>query len=199
MGLHKSNEIMKKLTIKQQANRIHKILAMATAKEVVDGKTWYMDAHEFAQEVADEYSLSLSQVSQLISLLSPQKKWEQNKADVINFLDGETDSIFSTKKTLAECGAVVDEEFTIPNNRMKTFAFAKCIEEAKDNTTDPVVIDRHAIKIAYGQMSAKPIIITDLRYREAEQAYRIVAKDNGLRAHEVQAITWVAYKRIVNR
>lgn len=190
---------MKKLTIKQQANRIRKILAMATAEEIVDGKVWYTDANKFAQEVAVNYSLSLSQVSQLISLLSPQKKWEQNKVDVINFLDGETDSIFSTKKTLAECGAVVNEGFTIPSSRMKTFAFAKCIEEAKDNTTDPVVIDRHAIKIAYGQMNAKPIIITDLRYREAEEAYRIVAMDNGLRAHEVQAITWVAYKRIVNR
>lgn len=190
---------MKKLTIKQQANRIRKILAQATAQEVVDGKVWYMDAHEFAQEVANEYDLTVAQVSQLISLLSPQKKWEQNKADVINFLDGETGSIFSTKKTLAECGAVVDEGFTIPSNRMKTFAFAKCIEEAKDNTTDPVVIDRHAIKIAYGQMSAKPIIITDLRYREAEMAYRIVAKENGMRAHEVQAISWIAYKRIVNR
>ena len=190
---------MEKLTIKQQANRIQKILNLATKTEIENGKNWYLEAYNFALEVSIDYSLTVTQVSQLISLLSPQKKWEQNKSDVVNFLNGDTGSIFSTKKTLSECASVVDEGFTIPSNRMKTFAFAKCIEEAKDNTTDPVVIDRHAIKIAYGQMNAKPIIITDLRYKESELAYRMVAKENKLRAHEVQAITWVAYKRIVNR
>jgi len=190
---------MKKLTVKQQANRIQKILNLATKTEIENGKNWYLDAYNFALEVSTDYSLTVSQVSQLISLLSPQKKWEQNKSDVVNFLNNDTGSIFSTKKTLSECVAVVDQDFTIPQNRMKTFAFAKCIEEAKDNTTDPVVIDRHAIKISYGQMNAKPIIITDLRYKESELAYRMVARENKLRAHEVQAITWVAYKRIVNR
>jgi hypothetical protein len=100
---------------------------------------------------------------------------------------------------LSECGAVVDNGFQIPETRLKTFAFAKCIEEANDENSDAVVIDRHAIKIAYGQMSAKPIIITEFRYREASKAYRLVAERNGLTAHQVQAITWVAYKRIVNR
>lgn len=190
---------MKPLSIRQQANRIQKVLDQATQDERIDGVMWYKDAHDFALKVANDYGLTVRDVAQLISLLSPQKKWEQNKADVIKFLDGETEGIFSTKKTLAECASVVDDGFTIPESRMKTFAFAKCIEEATNNESDPVVIDRHAIKIAYGQMSAKPIIITDKRYRDASEAYRIVAERNNLRAHEVQAITWVAYKRIVNR
>jgi hypothetical protein len=190
---------MKKLTIRQQANRIENILEMATDSEMIEGVKWYEDANEFALKVATEYDLTLAQVSQLISLLSPQKRWEQNKVDVLRFLDGETNGIFSTKRTLAECSAVVDEGFIIPESRMKTFAFAKCIEEAKVNESDPVVIDRHAIKIAYGQMDAKPIIITDCRYREASEGYRIVAEKYGMKAHQVQAVTWVAYKRIVNR
>lgn len=190
---------MKTLSIRQQANRIQKVLDQATYGERIEGMKWYTDAHDFAQMVAETYDLTVKQVSQLISLLSPQKKWEQNKADVLQFLNGDTDSIFSTKRTLSECEAVIDSGFEIPESRMKTFAFAKCIEEAYDNESDPVVIDRHAIKIAYGQMSAKPIIITDKRYRDAREAYKIVAEKNGLRAHEVQAITWVAYKRIVKR
>lgn len=190
---------MKKLSVKQQANRIQKILDRATNQEVIEGKKWYTDASEFASGVARDYDLTLSQVSQLISLLSPQKKWDQNKADVIRFLDHDTEGIFSTKKTLSECAAVVESGFTIPESRMKTHAFAKCIEEAFINESDPVVVDRHAIKIAYGQMSPKPIIITDFRYRQAAEAYVLVAKMNDMKAHEVQAITWVAYKRIVNR
>lgn len=190
---------MKRLSIKQQANRIQKILDQATVGERSEGMRWYQDAHDFAATVADEYGLSVREVSQLISLLSPQKKWEQNKADVIKFLDGETDGIFSTKRTLDECERVVTEGFNIPESRLKTFAFAKCIEEAYDNETDPVVIDRHAIKIAFGQMKADAIIITDRRYKDAAEAYRIVAEKNGMRAHELQAVTWLTYKRIVKR
>ena len=190
---------MKKLSIRQQVNRIESILEMATDTEMIEGVVWYEDANEFGNEIANEYGLSLGQVSRLISLLSPQNRWEQNKIDVVRFLDGNTNGIFSTKRTLAECSAVVDEGFIIPESRMKTFAFAKCIEEAKVNESDPVVIDRHAIKIAYGQMDAKPIIITDCRYREAVEAYQKVAEKYGMKAHQVQAVTWVAYKRIVNR
>lgn len=188
-----------KLSIKQQANRIRKVLDQATGSERKQGMMWYKDAHVFASDIAGAYELTVAQVAQLISLLSPQKKWEQNKADVVAFLDGDTDSIFSTKRTLEECGLVVDSNWTIPETRMKTHAFAKCIEEAYNNESDPVVIDRHAIKIAAGQMSAKPIIITDKRYRDASEAYRIIGQEEGLPAHVIQAITWVAYKRIVNR
>lgn len=190
---------MKALSIKQQANRIRKIFNLATDSEIAEGLAWYKDAHKFAQSVTNEFDVTLKQVCQLISLLSPQKKWEQNKADVINFLEGNTEGIFSTKKTLQECSDVIDNGFLIPASRMKTFAFAKCIEEAFVNESDPVVIDRHAIKIAYGQMDAKEIIITDKRYRDAREAYIKVANEIGIKAHELQAITWVAYKRIVNR
>ena len=190
---------MKRLGIKAQANRIQKILDEATYGERQEGVRWYEDAHDFASEVASEYGLTVAQVSQLISLLSPQKKWEQNKADVVKFLNGDTAGIFSTKRTLDECEAVVEDGFTIPESRLKTHAFAKCIEEAYDVESEPVVIDRHAIKIAYGQMDAKPIIITDRRYKDAAEAYRRVAEKNGMKAHEVQAVTWVTYKRIVNR
>ena len=186
---------MKQLSIRQQANRIRKMFKQATHKEMVEGMDWYSDARMFAKAVASDYDLTVFQVAQLISLLSPQKKWEQNKADVINFLDGNTDSIFSTKRTLSECEAVVEGEFEISQSRMKTYAFAKCIEGKGDH----VVIDRHAIKIAFGQMSAKPIIITDKRYRDASEAYRIVAEKEGLEPHVIQAITWVAYKRITGR
>jgi hypothetical protein len=190
---------MKALTIRQQANRIKKILSKALDSEIAEGRSWYKDAHNFALSVTKEYDVTLKQACQLISLLSPQKKWEQNKADVLLFLEGETDGIFSTKKTLQECADVIDNGFEIPERRMKTFAFAKCIEEALNNESDPVVIDRHAIKIAFGQMSAKAIIITDKRYKDAREAYIQVANETGIKAHEIQAITWVTYKRIVNR
>lgn len=190
---------MKTLSIKQQTNRILKLYERATGPEESAGLVWYKEAQNFAIDVANEYDLTIRQVSQLISLLSPQKKWEQNKADVISFLDGSTSSIFSTKKTLSECEAVVDSNFEIPQSRLKTYAFAKCIEYAHDEKHDPVVIDRHAIKIAYGQQSAKPIIITEKRYRDASEAYVLASKKLGIRAHELQAITWVTYKRIVNR
>jgi hypothetical protein len=186
-----------KLSIKQQSNRIEKIYLQATNLERVNGLNWYNDANVWSKKIACLYGLNSVQISQLISLLSPQKKWSQNKKDVIDLIEGKIDSIFSCKRTLKECNEVINGNFTIPKNRLKTYSFAKCIEF--NGLIDLVVIDRHAIKIAFGQMSSNEIGITIKRYKDAASAYKLTAKKYGMSAAQMQAITWVTYKRIVNR
>lgn len=193
---------MKKLTVRQQVNRIEKYLSAATPSEFKKGLAWYSDARALCVELSHRYHVTLQQVAQVISVLSPQKKWETNKLEVralfAEHFDGVTATVnyFATKKQLKECRDIIKGTFAIPSKRIKTFSFADNI--ASKGSVE-VTIDRHALRVAYDDKSAKIDKVSPVQYREAREAYNIVADRHGLKGYEVQAITWVVYKRIVNR
>ena len=193
---------MKTLTIRQQVNRINKYLEQATAREYAQGLDWYNEARLLCVELASKYNVTLQQVAEVISILSPQKKWETNKAEVIALFNQVFNKqkpsfkYFATKQQLKECIAIIKGEFALPSNRTKTYSFA---DNIADKDSKEVTIDRHALRVAYDDKSAKIDKVSPKQYREAREAYRIVADKVGLKAYQVQAITWVVYKRIVNR
>lgn len=193
---------MKALTIRQQVNRINKYLTVASASEFSQGLNWYSEARCLCVQLSERYHVSLSQVAQVISVLSPQEKWEANKLEVVALFNEvfngvkPTFKFFATKQMLKECKAIILGEFSIPANRTKTYSFA---DNIADKESVEVTIDRHALRVAYDDRSAKLDKVSAKQYREAREAYRIVAGQHGLKAFEVQAITWVVYKRIVNR
>lgn len=191
-----------KLTIRQQANRVNKWLGMANKSEIRDGLQWYSEAQKLAHLLSSQYDVSLQQVAQVISVLSPQKKWNTNKAETIALFNQHFTGLkpsfkyFATKKQLKECISIIKGDFVIPSKRIKTYSFADNI--ANTDSTE-VTIDRHALRVAYDDKSAKLDKVTLVQYREAREAYRIVAKQHNLKAYEVQAITWVVYKNEVQR
>jgi len=193
---------MKKLTVRQQVNRINKYMDKATMSEVKQGLQWYHHARLLCIELAGLYPVTLSQVAQVISVLSPQKKWETNKLEVVALFNEVYNDIkpdfglFATRKQIEECKQIIKGEFSIPHKRTKTYSFA---DNIADNDSIEVTIDRHALRVAYDSADASIDKVSPVQYREAREAYRIVADSKGLKAYEVQAITWVVYKRIVNR
>lgn len=193
---------MKALTIRQQVNRIKKYMDLATSAEIEQGIEWYHQARVLCVELSKQYNVSLSQVAQVISVLSPQKKWETNKAEVIALFNEVYNDIkpsfnyFATKQQLKECKAIILGEFAIPYKRTKTYSFA---DNIADKHSIEVTVDRHALRVAYDDKSAKIDKVSPKQYREARGAYRIVADSYGMEAYKIQAITWVVYKRIVNR
>ena len=188
---------MKKLTVRQQANRIEKMYLQASYQEIKLGKMWYRFASIFAFKLSVKYEIKLKQACDLISILSPQNKWEQNKIDAIKILSGKTNGIFATKQAINEALMVVNGKFEIPESRTKTFAFSKAIETA--GYSDRIVIDRHAISIAEGRLTPKGRGVTKKEYRDAETAYNVIANKDDLPPSQIQAITWLTYKRIVKR
>ena len=190
------------LTILQQANRIDKTFKLATEQEIEDGMQWYCEAREFSRDMAKLANKSRQQIAQLISLFSPKKEWGQNKKEVKSFILEEMYGIkpikgyFMTKKGMAEAREILHTDYRIPDHRTKTWSFA---DNIADNESNAITIERHAIKVAYGQESSKEILITAKRYRQARTAYARVAEKYGLKGYELQAITWLTYKRIVNR
>ena len=66
---------------------------------------------------------------------------------------------------------------------------------------DTCTIDGHAINIARGKrlgLTDQTVSVSKSGYKELQEAYRKAAKRVGLKAYEIQAITWVAWKRIHN-
>jgi hypothetical protein len=66
---------------------------------------------------------------------------------------------------------------------------------------DTCTIDGHAINIARGKrlgLTDQAVSVSSVGYKELQEAYRKAGKRVGLRAYEIQAITWVAWKRIHN-
>ncbi len=193
---------MDKLTVRQQCNRILKWYNRATKQQVIDGLAWYTEAHVLAVELASTYGVSVLQAAQIIAVLSPQKKWETNKREAIamfnEFFNGIVPSFsyFATTRTLTECHSILSGEWAIYPSRIKTYSFADNI--AYLDSTE-VTIDRHALRVAYDDTSAAIDKVGIVQYREARQAYRMVAASLGIKAYQLQAITWVTYKQFVNR
>ena len=193
---------MQKLTVRQQVNRIVKYINMATIQETKQGLSWYNDARLLCVELSNKYPVTLSQVAQVISVLSPQKKWETNKLEVIALFNQVFNDIkptfgfFATKKQMQECKDIIKGKFSIPYKRTKTYSFA---DNIANSNSEEVTIDRHALRVAYDSRDASIDKVSPVQYREAREAYRIVASSMGLKALEVQAITWVVYKNLVNR
>ena len=179
-----------------------------TRDEYSAGVSWYADAKDKCQAIADKHELPLHIVVGVVAALSPTNKWERNLVDADNMCD-----------TFVSGGYVED---TAPCTYKKMRDKAWCILE--DNPSDAVivsnilkgpkitdffwcilghdtcVIDGHAWCIANADrrtMQEVPFIGKNLR-QELQDSYSVAAHTEGLTAYQMQAITWVTWKRIHN-
>ena len=192
----------------QYTRNILKVFAQCTDAELQHGLTWYSDAKQEAQKIADAYELPLHVVVGVIAALSPTNSWEMNirNADTMCriFVDGGyvEDTKPSTYKTMRDKAWSILQ--TMPHNiddvafilnGPKITDFAYCIMG-----NDVCVIDGHAWCIANADrrtMQEVPNIGKKLR-AELQQAYSNAGKKHNMTAYEMQAATWVAWKRIHN-
>ena len=169
----------------------------ATTDEVQDGLSWYEDAQQFARLMAYKYNYSVNQISQIISILSPQTDWNANKLNTELFLvHGKNIKIYATNMQKEKCEKVLNNTYSIPLTAQKTYAFADNIANTQ---SVKVTIDRHASKVANNVLQGGSVSIAKTQYLEFEKAYNFVANKLNITAYQLQAITWVTYKRVVNR
>lgn len=181
------------------------IYDLANKAEIVDGLQWYKNANDICRDIASDTDLQLHVVVGVMAALSPSNKWDRNIIDckqvIAAFQRG--DSVESVKtctynnmklkawRILTEQGDV-DNVATILNGA-KITDFYHCILGH-----NVCVIDGHAYGIAFNQrlsMKAVPNIGKKLR-RELQEVYIAAAKQRGIKAYEMQAVTWVVWRRI---
>lgn len=170
---------------------------MATYKralfcEIVQGSTWYADAHALALELSPEDPWKGAGV---IAAFSPRQPWPLNVRNARRAFE----TGVATGHTRVMCGIaqrILDGEPTLEVLKGdKTRAFAAGIATA--GNSDIACIDRHAHDIAMGHhdFTDETRTIGKVKYREMAAAYAEVADYLGLPVCQVQAITWLTWRR----
>ena len=183
------------------------IYKLANPSEIKHGLTWYVNANADCMRIANTLELPLHIVIGVVSALSPNNKWERNivnAEDLCNaFINGQDmDSIkvstYHKMKQKAwhilETMPSYDETITILNGK-KIVSFYRNIS---GDETD-ITIDGHARNIYYNDRQGLTTPNTNIRkleYLDIQKAYLRASKKLGIKAYELQAITWVAWRRI---
>ena len=182
----------------------------ATDLETINGAEWYPAANHAAQIMAARYSVTLETVAGVIAALSPNNKWERNLTDADSMIraysmggHNAADSIkvgtYNANKTKALAILSGDDCLQILGG-LKVRAFYDCIVGG-----DSVCIDGHAYAIWTGGYipTTKTPKITPKLYDAISADYRLAAATINCilqaeySAAQIQAITWVVWRRIV--
>ena len=183
------------------------IYKLATPNEITEGVHWYLNATRECQNIADKFKIPLHIVVGEVSALSPNNKWSsnvQNAHDLIEaFMNGQDmDSVkvrtYHKMKqkawSILEAMPSYDETVAILNGK-KIVSFFKNI--MGDETE--ITIDGHARNIYYNDRQGLTTPNTNIKkseYADIQKAYQRASKKLGIKAYELQAITWVAWRRI---
>ena len=184
---------------------------MATTEEIKDGVTWYRKAYLDCRKIAIKHTVSTHIVVGVVSALSPNNKWERNivNADELigaymngDGMDNIKVSTYHTMKRKAWSILVMmptkDEVIPILNGQKITSFYQNIMGY------DTCTVDGHARNIYYAERESLTDPKTNIgkkEYAMIQQAYveaGSMLKVNGqpLKAYEVQAVTWVSWRRI---
>lgn len=193
------------MTKRNQAH-IQALLDLASVGEQAEGVTWYQRAQRAATRLADQYEISIEGAAGVIAALSPRNKWERNLTDAENLIAAYVSGGAEAAADVKVC--------TFGKNKAKALEILAWQSEAAVRTTlsgpkmlefyscimgeDEVCIDGHAYNIWFGDripLAKVPKFGKKIR-EEIKKDYLAVAKKNNLKGYEVQAITWLAHRRI---
>ncbi len=210
---------------KQMANRVkHRantrnitgILSLATEADIFEGKEWYSRAHRFGVQLIATYDVTMGQAVGVIAALSPNNKWERNCADadrlIEAYLSGHDLSLtkvctYNTNKQKAIKILDLNMESAEPEAIESILKGRKVTAFFRSIMGDPnaVCVDGHAYSVFIGQRiptSKTPNIGKGL-YETIQRAYCLVADrsfdicGHKLTPTQVQAVTWVTYRRLL--
>lgn len=198
---------------------ILKVYNVATDTEKAEGLSWYADARKVCARLAKKYKQPLEVVCYVTAALSPNNKWQRNLIDTEKVLALHVSGELHKKVTAYQCGdiealrgiastytvnlikaysIIETRDFSYLGKGLKTHNFAKNIFLVKKD--DNVTIDFHAFSIAtdfrHTVKSIKSTAFRPKQYHEIANAYREAGKLVGIQPKQMQAITWVAWRRV---
>jgi hypothetical protein len=189
---------------------IRRVFSLRTALEEREGIGWYREARRELQAASDAAGVPLEVAAHITAALSPNIRWGTNLAatkkalEVVGqpnwreALEGLTLAGFAKNSTKAKdilIAWVEGRDWAGILSGPKVRAFADSLIGRPDAE---VVVDVHAYSVAVNRRWTVKTIpgISNLRRRIVSDAYRAVAKEAGLSPAEVQAVTWVTWRRL---
>jgi len=203
------------------ANHVDSILAMFFRASILDqqvGASWYNNAHSICVTLGNKYGFSTDQIAGAIAALSPNNKWDRNIQDaeslaraIATGIDPAEIKVCTFKGNKAKAIAILElnanyDQIKVILKGQKVTAFFENIATA-GNCNAPV-IDGHAYNVWNGtvsglkdvpSMTPKAFAGIQDAYREAAAiatAVRLERGESAVSPSQMQAITWVAYRRI---
>src|SRR5210317_1417314 len=183
------------------------VYKMATPDEIKQGIAWYLNATSDCKNIADRLRLPLHIVIGVVSALSPNNKWKRNIVNAdelctafINGQDMDSIKVSTYHKMKQKAWSILrlmptyDDAVTILNGK-KIVSFFKNINGDESEIT----IDGHARNIYYNDRQGLTTPNTNIKkneYKDIQKAYARASKKLGIKAYELQAITWVVWRRI---
>ena len=187
----------------------------ATVVDIQEGMVWYNNAHQVCARLAIKYDLPIETVVGVVSALSPNNKWDRNIIDAENMIraycfeyDYPKVCTFTGNKdkaiSILECEIDSSENICAILKGNKTIAFFRGIYT--NGQCDEITVDGHAFNIwrgMYTSLNDVPAISNKL-YAQVSEFYRDAAvtindlEGTKYSAAQMQAITWVAWRRMNN-
>jgi len=194
-------------------DNIIKIYKLATPEEKRDGIVWYANAYSDCNRIAIDLSVPVHIVTGVVAALSPNNKWDRNVTNarelIQAFVNGDDmDSVkVSTYHTMKKKAWSILEDMPdhegviVLLNGQKIVSFYRNIMG-----DDTCTVDGHAKNIYYGERHGLTDDKTNVgkkEYKTISDAYvkagkRVRVNGRSLKAFEIQAITWVVWRRIHN-
>ncbi len=203
MKANKQNaKLVRKASFNGSATNIRKVFAMASSADYAEGLAWYANAHCEALRIVSPIP---SVAAGMVAAMSPGMKWERNIPAAGRVRDASVDE---NMRLLAGLGVRWTDglekairivrgespESVLRGNKVR--AFYACLANPRNDYA--VCVDGHAFAIWSGRrvtLEQTPNL-TNKRYETIARAYRKVAKEVGLLPMQVQAITWVVWRRL---
>lgn len=173
---------------------IEAVYAQALESEHLDGAVWYPSARHIAESIGATLGLTVEAGAGILAALSPQCSWDENVARAFAFVDGAESGAF--EDALGKARRIADgaDPLSVLGGR-KVRSFYRNILGADQYVT----VDRHAVAIVCGRsLSDREIKVLERigAYQSIAAAYRTVARRHGIAPSTLQAITWLAWRRL---
>lgn len=169
--------------------RVRKAYEAASAEHAEAGEAWYSQAQAEAARMASQYGVTVNTAAGVIAALSPRIQWGHNVrlADQVLAAGGDPELVQGGgfKANLHKACRIAKGErpsAVLGGRKVRSF-YANII-----GWRHSVTVDTWACQVVGYPPGYAP---SKSEYEEISRAYKAVAREYGVSAHEVQAVTWV--------
>lgn len=183
---------------------IRRILNAADETDVSEGRVSYWRYHEVLKNLAEFYGVPLGPVVAVFCSLSPNNDYRGNLRSAATVIRGFVEGVPCDQITVTTFNHCRDRAYlyltgerdflaTASGPKIKSFY----LNIFNPMNPEPITIDGHAVNIWRNKkVSLQAVAISRFKYEAVANDYREVAEAFGLLPHQLQAITWFAWKRI---
>jgi hypothetical protein len=159
----------------------------STMQQIEQAATWYFEAQEVAEDVAENLGVSLEIGASVVSAFSPRERWSSNVAKALAFSMGKPVTGLGNNLRMAQ--AALELGFDALKGQ-KTNAFARAIA----GDTDAVVIDVWMMRAAGMQIDSP----NKSQYNMLADTVRKIASEHGITPRTTQALIWIVKRGSAN-